>query len=739
MPSFLSRQSSYGRPAEAPLIRKDIELEGTNLAFQDILPKKAGYFADSLNGISSEFLSIDKPYYDQYKGEIDKKAQELKARVDKGENIKDLIPEMSAFKNQASSALNLFKQRKDLYSQWDQDLAKQVHEGKIDGNTADEYRQLAMANISGYTNKNGIGVDLPLPTAGPKVNYHEEAAKFVSAQVAREGDEWYEKAWNQLPVDETKYENTKRGYTLSAPEKIAYIVKKNLSQDPAVQKSLDHDSEYRIFHEINNAKSDEERAGIEQFAGEMHDFYKQGEIDDVANGLAWSMEGKLKSTDKRTISNLADEERAKKKIEQEGLPVIMNESVLVPGQPLDYKSLSDKRLTLEVGLNALPKEGSANDNYQTKAERDELTKRLAIINNTLNSGTTKYIATKEGKETVDNIYNNYLKNKTGMSTAELTAENNRTSPKGGIRGIDSKTYETIKTYIPDEKTFNQFMSGKLSLPEEVLNLVIGENVGGFTEGRTPITLGSLKNNESLQENVSKYIEKNPISYAANVLTPTSDKDPKQLLSNALTERVKTQGTNYTTPDGVQLNVFMANALGEGDKIRVSPMDDAIGGQYAHYLTITDKNGVVKTEMPIYPKTGAKEEMGYMGRQMMDSSPDKKDPLQASNYKTGEKMLANSYFSDGINSEYIESYANLVENNGNAQVVKNVSINLPTGPIPITVDVFKKDGVTYYAPKYSDGSYVKATTGKVEKEDKAYKSLDDMKVDLLRGFQLYNKK
>ncbi|MEX0597922.1 MAG: hypothetical protein WD512_15645, partial [Candidatus Paceibacterota bacterium] len=183
------------------------------------------------------------------------------------------------------------------------------------------------------------------------------------------------------------------------------------------------------------------------------------------------------------------------------------------------------------------------------------------------------------------------------------------------------------------------------------------------------------------------------------------------------------------------NVFLNNKLQEGDNIKVSGIDNALGGQYAQYLTITDKIGKVKLEMPIYPKVGAKEEMGYVGRQMMKDNSGKRDPLQIQEYQRGEKMLANSYFADGINDEYINSYTNLIKNNGLGQVVKNVTINLPSGAIPITVEVFKRNNVTYYAPKNIKGEYIKTSSGGKEKEDRAYKSLNDMKVDLLKSYKL----
>lgn len=314
--SWLSDSASYGPPAE--YVPRNIELEGSAAAFKDILPKKAHLFADTLSGVSGEYLSVDQPFYNQYKEEINAKAQSFKERLDSGEQLNQLIPEMTQFRNQSQQAMNLFNQRKDAYGKWDEELTKNTGTGpdKIDKETADKARQVALFNIQNYTKKQGLGVDLPLPTVSKKINYHQAASKFVDEQVAREGAEQFGSEWSAIAADPTKYANFKSGWERSNPEKIELIVRENLMKDPDVQASMNQEADFSLFDEYNTAP-DEIKGEIKQYIPQAHSKYKQDIIDNVASELAYTKEGLKKTIDRTIIDNTEAGERAKIKANEE--------------------------------------------------------------------------------------------------------------------------------------------------------------------------------------------------------------------------------------------------------------------------------------------------------------------------------------------------------------------------------------------------------------------------------------
>lgn len=742
---FLNDQVSYGPPADySP---RNQELEGKYQAYQDFKPEAAkSALSTGITNIAGKdvrhITRTDKQHVDQLKEYVNGKTSDFQSRIDKGENTSSVFKEAAQLKNQYEQATQELNKRADIQEAFDTELKK----SGLSPQEQDILKEVQYNNISAFTKENGfIANGMPTFPIAKAVNYNEIARKAIAdvAERVTEDDPSYE-TWKQLSVDSTKYQQVLKTMKSKDRDDFYSAFSQQLADDPDAMKYLTQTANSQLFVAYQTGTDfrqegadmnigempDEKFANAQQFIDNNKEELKQqliqSKIHSVSSKLAGVAAYDNVTYSDKLLDNTEAVARTQKKVERERLFTIANESVLTPGEPMDYKSLSDKKTTLEQGLLQLPIPGSANDNYETQSQREDITKRLAIINNTLNTGTTKYINTTEGQTTIKEIYKDYLK------SGIIQDVGGKSPIKAGLQEIPKETYAEIKKYIPNSKIFSQFMAGKLELPQELLNKVIGEEV--TLTGRKPITLGSLKNNEKLQKNVSNYIEKNPISYSANVLTG-EDKSTVDQYNKTLTDRVVTQGTNYTTSDGVQLNVYMSKNLAEGDKIQVSGMDDAIGGQYAHYLTIRNKAGNKKIEMPIYPKVGAKEEMGYVGRNLMKDNKNQKDPLQQDQYQRGEKMLANSYFSDGINNDYIESYANLVENNGSSQNVKNITINLPSGSIPITIDVFKSNNITYYAPKNMKGEYIKSTTGKAEKEDKAYKSLTDMKVDLLKSFNL----
>lgn len=355
---------------------------------------------------------------------------------------------------------------------------------------------------------------------------------------------------------------------------------------------------------------------------------------------------------------------------------LFNESVIVPGEKTDFNSLSKNVETINQQLAGLPIEGSANDNYETQAVRKDLNKKLTIASNYLNTGRTRFYESEEGRKALDVVY------------SKLTTP-----------GFKEFNIKELLPYLENKSKFVEYIKNN---PSELKNTM--EQLTG------------------LQNNVSDYIDKNPISYSAKVLTGNEHSTVGKV-NTELTERVNKNGTNYYTVDGADLNVWKTKNLAEGDKMEVAVMDDDLDGNFAHYMTIKDKNGVIKSEMPIYPKNGGREEQGYIGRKLIEENQAKQDPLETSNYNRGAKMLANSLYGDQIDESLLKSYVSRLENNSSKSINVPVSLNINGGKFDGKIKMHKSGNIVSY-------ELVNLKGESLMKNDKPVNSIDDLKVSLL---------
>lgn len=305
--SFISEQASYGQPADYVL--RNQELEGANLAYKDLLPKKAHLFADQIGRISGEYLTPDRPFYDQFKNQLQEKTKEFQKRLDSGENIGTITNEMSNFRNQISGTLDAFKKRKDMFEAWNSSLEKN---DKIDSNTKTALRNLALDNISNITSKKGLTLDLPLPSPAVPVNYDTKGAEIVDKLVEKEGHETYGSKWYEIAADPTKFANFKSGVIQRDPAKIKAAVLSGLANDPEVQSSLDQDAELHLHNIYKNSEDPNDKFHIQQNAGQLHEQIKQAKLNDVSDLLSWTKQGLNKSLDRTIIDNTERQAAAKR-------------------------------------------------------------------------------------------------------------------------------------------------------------------------------------------------------------------------------------------------------------------------------------------------------------------------------------------------------------------------------------------------------------------------------------------
>lgn len=401
-------------------------------------------------------------------------------------------------------------------------------------------------------------------------------------------------------------------------------------------------------------------------------------------------------------------QKEKQKIEHPKF-TISNESALTPGEKVDYSKISNNIINLKQQLSSLPKEGEINDNWETKTQRETLQKQLTIANNYLNTASEKYYNTKEGLQELTNQYNK------GIHNTDLL--NNKT----GI-GLVLNDPE-VKKYIKNSNDYVEFMKGNLQIPEDIINKKFVNaipSLGGAMPAKSTMSLRDYLN-QDMNKSVSNYIEKNPISYSSDVLTSPEPSSVVGLANKALTDRVNENGTNYYTSDGLDLNTWKSKNLDEKDKTSVAVLSKPINGQYANYMTVKDKDGIIKYEMPIFPKEGGAEEQGHIGTQLMEENKAKSDPLEVSNYKKGEEMLAQSKYGESLNDQYLKSFEKKARNNSGTYIsTPKITIPTPIGTIEGIVKIKKESGITYFQLVNTSGKPITSPE----------KSIDDLRVSLL---------
>lgn len=324
--SFISDQASYGQPAD--YVPRNQELEGANLAYKDLLPKKAHLFADQIGRISGEYLTPDRPFYDQFKNQLQEKTKEFQKRLDSGENIGTITNEMSNFRNQISGTLDAFKKRKDMFEAWNSSLEKN---DKIDSNTKTALRNLALDNISNITSKKGLTLDLPLPSPAVPVNYDTKGAEIVDKLVEKEGHETYGSKWYEIAADPTKFANFKSGVIQRDPAKIKAAVLSGLANDPEVQSSLDQDAELHLHNIYKNSEDPNDKFHIQQNAGQLHEQIKQAKLNDVSDLLSWTKQGLNKSLGMTLIDNTERKTAAEREPVNSNVPIYESPQTKIEG------------------------------------------------------------------------------------------------------------------------------------------------------------------------------------------------------------------------------------------------------------------------------------------------------------------------------------------------------------------------------------------------------------------------
>lgn len=312
-----------------------------------------------------------------------------------------------------------------------------------------------------------------------------------------------------------------------------------------------------------------------------------------AAGFAGAKYGYVKSEMEsgNTDMNANPYELERQKADKEGGITVFNQSSLVPGDKFNANDVvkNQEEATKQIAsIDAQIKAGTGNA-AELNNQKTFLVHQKDVASSTLKNVVSNYVSSPEGKEELRKISKFLGKN--------ITEDDIKNTP------------------VPD-------FWDKL------------ESFGNLRRGQGDVI-------QEFRENASKYAQKNPISYSANVL-----KGGKAIegINKEMTDRVVENGTNYVVEGGQQLSSFLADTdnMPEGGKIAVAVTDGKFGNKYGHYMTISDKEGRKIREVPIYPVNGDSE-MDYIGRKLMEENAGQKDEQQATLFNKGLNLRAERKF------------------------------------------------------------------------------------------------
>jgi len=338
MASFLSRQSSYGRPAEAPFVDQPVGLEAQAAAAQQNAELS---YLKGMNLPDVRYWQGDKNEYDQMQSEANQLIGDLHKEI--ADNGGILTPETKKRAQQVRSYIQnnpnakLLEQRRDRLKTYIEDVQKN---DKFNSERKDQL--ITFANKSATEDKSG---EFYLPEPIESTDYINKAIK-IAGEISPTDDPEKQYAWLQknLPgigqvMPEEQFAliqgSTSQERTVN---RIKSVITAMYKLDPAIAKDIKADSDVESLNYleqvdlISNPESqyyDPYQARSENPEAVRQQMFEK-KIDDIANIAA---DAKYTQKVDQTVGlhkSAADEEIAKSKafddivIFNEGRPVTMN-------------------------------------------------------------------------------------------------------------------------------------------------------------------------------------------------------------------------------------------------------------------------------------------------------------------------------------------------------------------------------------------------------------------------------
>jgi hypothetical protein len=250
MPSFLSRQSSYGRPPEAPYVDQPLELEAQAAA----LKQKANL--SNLQGMNLpkvDYLQFDEEDYQNLQANTNQMVGELHEDVLK--NNGQFTPETKRKAQQIRGAIQnnpqaqILQQRHDRYKAYTEAIEKNP---KL--NSERKRHLIDLANRSAQTDKSG---QFYLPNPTESTGYADKAVQFAKEMSVisdpRKAAEYIKKSMPNLPEENFGLIQSQI-YDEKTGSRIQNAVRAYLMASPEVREDVQADTDYNALQELDYIK-----------------------------------------------------------------------------------------------------------------------------------------------------------------------------------------------------------------------------------------------------------------------------------------------------------------------------------------------------------------------------------------------------------------------------------------------------------------------------------------------------
>lgn len=247
MPSFLSSQSSYGRPAEAPFVDQPIELEAQAKAAK----KKAELsYLQGMQLPDVKYLQHDEKDYQDLQQNTNKLVGELHEEVMK--NNGQLSPETKKKAQQIRLVIQnnpqaqTLQQRHDRYKEYVEAVEKNP---KL--NTFRKRQLIELADRSALTDKTG---QFYLPPPVESTQYADKAVDFAKNMSLisdpRKAVEYITRAMPGLPTEQYAMIQSQI-YDVRAEDRIKAAVSAYLTASPEIREDVMADTDYNALQEAD--------------------------------------------------------------------------------------------------------------------------------------------------------------------------------------------------------------------------------------------------------------------------------------------------------------------------------------------------------------------------------------------------------------------------------------------------------------------------------------------------------
>lgn len=656
----------------------NLEVDQKDVADRDAIIKgyenKADELVESVNGD-----------YSQLRGDISTLTREIK---------KDLTMGNLAGMHSQYLGIQADRKRKQEY------VDNGFDEG---GGTSDRAGELLSASYNKYQGY----------MKGSRYSAMEAAAQYDTDRIAKELlEDWKSDA---LQSGKWKSENGvlmkkySGGYEKAAADEIYKVALNKLQEHPALRaewnqmKELGYNDE-QIEASINNAA---------WRASEIYGYTKENYDQDI------------KFTPDYILSGAGEGPAA---------PLtIFNESVSVDAtleKTETIASMIDTFTNERKTLDAKVKRGDLQP-WEAANMKKELDKKILSYQGLMRKRTNNFLDTPAFKTEYLNKHNGELSRADKMladaillTPSDYLSKEDANKVKQALSGKSmlNDSYTIINDLISKENIVPTMSSEEFlrnEAPKLLLEMSQKDYVSAISPGAQGIAVTghhpkvSLFNSlQNMKNNMDQFAEATPIANTSRALTSVDNKGVVFKVNEALTEEVANGTSNYTLPNGKQLDTYLreelpdlmdAGIFSDDSKydIKIAMLDEPVIGSPGYQLTVIDKNkGATKINTNIFPKDGGWANMDKVGRGLIKENLNENNELGRENIANGINMAANVLFKE-VPQDVIEMQLGRNKNDNKVHATSPFKIPIADGDgnvvsSEVKIESYKgSDGTVYY--------------------------------------------